>query len=50
MLSQMLLQYYPEMTRDIFDKIQDRVSLSLELDKWAQKAKYITEEKIKWNI
>lgn len=48
MLSQMLLQYYPEMTRDIFDKIQDRVSLSLELDKWAQKAKYITEEKIKW--
>ena len=50
MLSQMLLQYYPEMTRDIFDKIQDRVSLSLELDKWAQKAKYITEGKIKWNI
>lgn len=50
MLSQVLMRYYPKNGHEIFDTLNDRFSLSIELDKLARKAKKITEEKIKWNI
>lgn len=44
-LSRTILEYFPELSKMVFDEMQDRYSLSIELDKYASRM-----ESIKWII
>lgn len=44
-LGKLLLDYFPDMSRIVFNEMNDRYSLSIELDKLASRM-----ERIKWTI
>lgn len=50
LLSQLLIEYYPEKTRDIFNKLQDRYSISIELSNAVKKLQNMMEDGIRWTI